>query len=1054
MLDQIIHKRNASLFLFSVITTVVILSEVVFAQVIINEVFPNPVGTEAGNEWVEIYNNDESPISLDNLVLQEAANPATEPDFNNFATLSGILNPGEFLVANGSSLNNPGDIVRLYNTSSDTVLDQVAYGNANDGDTSDNALLPAEGESIGRLPDGQDTDIDSNDFYLFTFPTNNSTNGALVFVDDDGVCDNKNPCFSTIQDGITNVAENGTVNVSAGIYDESITIDKSMTLRGPGINAIEPATISYSGCDTRIVTIKANNVTVEGLILEDAGSNCFPVIQINPGISGVVIQNNEISFGFRGVTLTPGANNNQIINNIIHDNDVGVRIGGATDNIISGNNISNNFYGIELTEAGGGGGLGVDPSGNVSNNLIEQNNIFENGYGIYGSSTIFFSELNIFNNTISNNFITGVYFEGVSNSGILTIDSNEIASNSESGIFLGELSGAIITNNNILNNGITTGLVVLTAIGNEAHFNKIAGNGVGVENLDIVNDFNATQNWWGDSTGPFDENLNPDGQGDSIIGNVIFIPWCTNEVCNDAPFADSQSISTNEDTTIDITLTGSDVDGDLLNFIVVSGPTKGTLSGTPPNLTYTPNANENGADSFTFVTNDGSLNSTEATVDISIESVNDALTSPSLVSPVNNALINNATPEFSWTPSTDVDNDEITYTLFVDNDTDFSSPVIEQIGLITTSFTPETDLTSDAYSWKVAANDGTVDAASAIKSFTILAPTTPIHSETAAADSTTTINATATANTTLVITTKSTDSTEIFIAPTIEPSANVGVLGLDKFIEITVSNVSALIFPIEIRMYYTDAEIAAAGVDESSLRIYFFNETNNSWQIEPNSSVDTVNNFVFAFVNHLSTYGAYGSQSSVPTLSLQAPSLSGGCLVDYSLTSALSVNAAPSSSIAVPVVVSNKGTCNAYVGVSAAVPSGWLARDETTKLLRGSESETVNIIITLPNDAVTSDITFSGTIYYISEMGKTNSAITSVDIVSTTSAPSQPSPISPEGPAVTTGAVTAVPSPVSRITGLVTINPVVSTGVIIVILLGAYIGWWMLTKTSKLKRKR
>ena len=63
---------------------------------------------------------------------------------------------------------------------------------------------------------------------------------------------------------------------------------------------------------------------------------------------------------------------------------------------------------------------------------------------------------------------------------------------------------------------------------------------------------------------------------------------------NDAPVANGQSVTTNEDTGKAITLSGSDVDGDTLTFSVVTQPTNGTLSGTAPNLTYTPNANYNG----------------------------------------------------------------------------------------------------------------------------------------------------------------------------------------------------------------------------------------------------------------------------------------------------------------------------------------------------------------------------------------------------------------------------------------------------------------------------
>jgi len=72
-----------------------------------------------------------------------------------------------------------------------------------------------------------------------------------------------------------------------------------------------------------------------------------------------------------------------------------------------------------------------------------------------------------------------------------------------------------------------------------------------------------------------------------------------------------------------VTLTGSDADGDPLAYSIVAGPANGTLSGTAPNLTYTPGPNANGADSFTFKANDGTSDSNVATVSITVNAVND-----------------------------------------------------------------------------------------------------------------------------------------------------------------------------------------------------------------------------------------------------------------------------------------------------------------------------------------------------------------------------------------------------------------------------------------------
>ena len=93
---------------------------------------------------------------------------------------------------------------------------------------------------------------------------------------------------------------------------------------------------------------------------------------------------------------------------------------------------------------------------------------------------------------------------------------------------------------------------------------------------------------------------------------------------NDVPVANAQSVATNEDSAKAVTLSGSDVEGQALTYSVVAGPAHGALSGTAPNLVYTPSANFNGPDSFTFKAIDGSAESPPATVSISVAAVNDA----------------------------------------------------------------------------------------------------------------------------------------------------------------------------------------------------------------------------------------------------------------------------------------------------------------------------------------------------------------------------------------------------------------------------------------------
>jgi acid phosphatase type 7 len=106
-----------------------------------------------------------------------------------------------------------------------------------------------------------------------------------------------------------------------------------------------------------------------------------------------------------------------------------------------------------------------------------------------------------------------------------------------------------------------------------------------------------------------------DGKMESNLATVTI----TVHPVNDAPVAHAQAVTTPENTAVAITLTGSDVDGDVLSYQVVSGPAHGTLSGTAPGLTYTPSTDYNGADSFEFTVSDGVATSAPAVVSITVQ---------------------------------------------------------------------------------------------------------------------------------------------------------------------------------------------------------------------------------------------------------------------------------------------------------------------------------------------------------------------------------------------------------------------------------------------------
>ena len=92
---------------------------------------------------------------------------------------------------------------------------------------------------------------------------------------------------------------------------------------------------------------------------------------------------------------------------------------------------------------------------------------------------------------------------------------------------------------------------------------------------------------------------------------------------NDPPIAQPQAVTLDEDTTVNIVLAASDVEGDALTYRV-RPPARGTFSGIAPNLIYHPLPNYFGPDSFTFTANDGQADSAPAVVSIQVAPVNDA----------------------------------------------------------------------------------------------------------------------------------------------------------------------------------------------------------------------------------------------------------------------------------------------------------------------------------------------------------------------------------------------------------------------------------------------
>ena len=158
----------------------------------INEVFPNPEGTDSDQEWIELYNAGDSVQGLDGWTIEQATSSWSVA----YTFPGGVdIEPGEYVLVGGAevpdawlasslSLGNAStapDGVRLLDcTDSTTLQDTVLWGDW--GDEAEDpifddlgeqtfALMPDDGLSIGRFPDGQDSDDNAVDFGTNMNPT-------------------------------------------------------------------------------------------------------------------------------------------------------------------------------------------------------------------------------------------------------------------------------------------------------------------------------------------------------------------------------------------------------------------------------------------------------------------------------------------------------------------------------------------------------------------------------------------------------------------------------------------------------------------------------------------------------------------------------------------------------------------------------------------------------------------------------------------------------------------------------------------------------------------
>ncbi len=269
--------------------------------------------------------------------------------------------------------------------------------------------------------------------------------------------------YKTISKAIHDVAEGGVVYVMHGVYNESITLEKSVFIqgdRGPGsgveISApMNTACIQFSPDEPTAHAVVANvqfaskiNSSADACVdvrqgvftLKESdvlGSGTRPAVKISGGT--VMLEKNRISAGSEGVFVDQAHSLSQsfIIDNKILQNKVGVDItsGSRADVVIAGNEIFDNLD------------TGVKSSGYGAAKLIGNKIRNNKGSGVILDK---YAKLSLVRyNEIAQNAGDGVAIPfGVNG----VIEDNDIVGNDGLSIFVREGLEPKITNNFIENN--------------------------------------------------------------------------------------------------------------------------------------------------------------------------------------------------------------------------------------------------------------------------------------------------------------------------------------------------------------------------------------------------------------------------------------------------------------------------------------------------------------------------------------------------------------------------------------------------------------------------
>lgn len=253
----------------------------------INEFVSYP--SSPGSEWVELYNGSNASVDISGWKIQNLTFSGSTPDGTATTTIPASITipPHGFYVQNVTGLNNKGDTISLYGTSTPAALvDSVTYGVVA-GSTSV-ITAPPQGESAGREPDG------SNHWQIFSAPTPDASNNLPVEDVTQGTY------FSTIQAAVDAASSGDTIQVATGTFDGfSVDGKTNLTIQGAGAaeTIVAPSALIDTGIPDKfdvdmhssVFVNDSTDITIQGMTIESTNATPVSSAAVGSGVNNAIV---------------------------------------------------------------------------------------------------------------------------------------------------------------------------------------------------------------------------------------------------------------------------------------------------------------------------------------------------------------------------------------------------------------------------------------------------------------------------------------------------------------------------------------------------------------------------------------------------------------------------------------------------------------------------------------------------------------------------------------------------------------------------------------------